>query len=215
MLQSSVYKRLRSYQVGPISEQELVRRANQMSARFELLQAFWRWSGWLVGLVLLVILSKNLVAPWRSATLDVTELATMTNAHAVPQAAKSQPQRWYIYARNQDDAPVLTSVDDLSALTMVWHEGGWQRVSLASGLPVWIRKNSIESIGGGLVRIAEDSALAFAGPNNSDVVGVVFLGDQLKRIRVDGDWVRVWSPVDFSAWIRAPHVDYVASVDLK
>ncbi len=186
-----------------------------MNARFELLQAVWRWSGLSLGLLLLVILSKNLTDSWLSATLEVNKLVTVADEKPTPQATENQPERWFIYAHNRDDAPVLTSVDDLSELTMIWQKGGWQRVSLASGIPVWIRKKSLESMGGGLVRIAEDSAFAFAGPNNRDVVGVVFLDDQLKRIRVDGDWVRVWSPVDFSAWVRAPHVDYVASIDLK
>jgi len=109
-----------------------------------------------------------------------------------------------IYSINDEAVPAFTTLKDRSQLVVLASNGEWSEVISSIGFPVWVHGDLVEKFGPGYVSVTTNRANARIKPQveNSASLGKLRASDVLKVNRKQGDWVRVWSPLKFKAWVK-------------
>ncbi len=109
-----------------------------------------------------------------------------------------------IYSKGDGAGKVFTTFRGRKDLIVSEYEGEWAKTVSSQGFPVWVRQDMVENFSKGYVRVIVNRANARTFPSVKDSVplGKLAAGDILKINRTQGDWVRVWSPLKFRAWVK-------------
>jgi hypothetical protein len=109
-----------------------------------------------------------------------------------------------VYTTNDINAQILTTFNDMTELVVLASNSEWSEVISVRGFPVWVQEDLVRKFASGYVSVIVNRANArsVAGVSNSVSLGKLFIGDVLKVSRRQGQWVRVWSPLKFSAWVK-------------
>jgi len=109
-----------------------------------------------------------------------------------------------IYTGNDDDARIFTTFKDRTELIVSASTDEWSQVISERGFPVWIREDLVQKFSSGYVSVIVNRANARTSPGVTDSVslGKLLVGDVLKINRKQDNWIRVWSPIKFRAWVK-------------
>jgi len=109
-----------------------------------------------------------------------------------------------LYAKGNEALGVFTAFKDRSALVALASNSEWTEVISRRGFPVWVRSDLVTEIKNGYVQVVVNRANARTKPgtDNSASVGKLSAGDVLRVSRKQGEWIRVWSPLKFRAWVK-------------
>lgn len=135
-----------------------------------------------------------------AATAD-KELEPVTE----PISVKKPEPKIFIFPTKLEDATAFTSFKKRSELIVIEADSIWTRVYATSGFPVWVSAPLVEKIGASHVRVTANTVNARSSPDVKlgKVLGKLQKGDVLKVSRKQGDWIRVWSPIKFAAWVKS------------
>lgn len=109
-----------------------------------------------------------------------------------------------IYTKPTKEGVIFTTFNLREDLLISRRVKGWAEVIGVKGFPVWVRQDMVEQFNSGYVRVLvhRANARSSAGMEKSVPLGKLSAGDILKVSQRRDDWVRVWSPIRFKAWVK-------------
>ncbi len=116
-----------------------------------------------------------------------------------------EPESVFLYSKPSLDAINLGRINNDAEVIYIVNHGEWSSLMMASGIPVWIHSDLIDSIDSSLGEVNSNDASLRISPNMSDdtIVTHIQEGDKLQLIERQGDWLRVYTPADYSAWVKS------------
>lgn len=109
-----------------------------------------------------------------------------------------------IYTKADGSGLIFTTFKDRDELIITRSDDEWAEVISTRGFPVWVRGDLVESFSKGYVNVIVNTANARSSPgtSNSISLGKLHQGEVLKINKKQGQWIRVWSPIKFKAWVK-------------
>jgi len=124
-----------------------------------------------------------------------------------------------IFPSRDEDSKAFTSFRGRSELIIVENGPDWSKVLSTKGFPIWVSTPLVEKIGTSHVRVIANAVNARSTPDVkfSKVLARFSKGDVLKISRKQGEWIRVWSSINVSAWAKSDQLvpDGVVSSSVK
>jgi len=150
-----------------------------------------------------------------TSPIDVPDVVEVSKVVSLPQTELSQEPIKVVpvepatvsiglYAGDNVEMTIFTTLKDRSDLVALESNSDWTEVISSRGFPVWVRGDLVKEIRSGYVEVIVARANARTKPNTNDSVSVgkLLVGDVLKVNRKQGEWIRVWSPLRFRAWVK-------------
>ena len=109
-----------------------------------------------------------------------------------------------IYTKAGSSGRIFTTFKDRGELVITRSDGEWAEVISTRGFPVWVRGDLVKNFSKGYVTVIVNTANARTSPgtSNSSLLGQLQQGEVLKTNKKQGQWIRVWSPIKFKAWVK-------------
>ena len=188
----------------PNSREEvaIARRVEKYNARNRLVGGLWQFFWLILGFIILILILQNALSDRVGLTaLPANEQGSDRDASG---ASTLSELRIMAHSLPRADSDVLTSISAVDQYQVVGNRGDWLKVVLIDGFPAWVSNDDVKRHASGDVEILPSTTFAFSRPDtmNSEVVGALFAGDRVKRIRAKDGWVRVRLPQRSFAWVK-------------
>ncbi|MCZ7599017.1 MAG: hypothetical protein M5U09_16745 [Gammaproteobacteria bacterium] len=111
----------------------------------------------------------------------------------------------WVYGSYNRFSPIVTRLEPGSLVRVVERQGGWFRVQVPGGLPVWVAAARLAEDGAGH-SVDGPGVAARPDPGNDPgtrPLGMFTEGDSVRLLERRGDWVRVQAPETISGWVEA------------
>src|SRR5690606_7861484 len=109
----------------------------------------------------------------------------------------------WVYGSYNRFSPIVTRLEPGSLVRLVERQGGWFRVQVPGGLPVWVAAARIVEDGDGH-RVDGVGVAARPEPGNDPgtrPLGMFSEGDRVGLLERRDEWVRVQAPEAISGWV--------------
>ena len=117
-----------------------------------------------------------------------------------------------VYNRPDKNSMLVSIISKDNNISIVKRTNDWLQISTEEGFPVWAYKDFLK-VENGLATVIGDNVNARAVPLilRGSVIGQLFKGSKLTVLDTKGQWVRLQSPPEFTAWIHSNEFDQPAA----
>ncbi len=170
-------------------------------------------------LVVLLVAGPALAGSPRTVTQGGTDEPAADGRAPAVEARFGRIQGDDVRLRNVPDANgrVLATVEPNSIVRVHGERSGWVKAEVPNGFPAWVHRKYVkETSEADVAEIARNGVNVRALPSdgvNNFPVGQLYAGDRVRTLPTPPelvqealDWVHVWSPPGFWAWVRADQV---------
>lgn len=114
-----------------------------------------------------------------------------------------------LFSAAKDNSPILGTIKTDAEISYIDRGDVWSSVMLSTGVPVWASAKYVNDLGDNIGKVTVDGLRIRSLPElgNDLVVGSINQGDLVQILERRDDWVRIFSPADYRAWVKTAELD--------